>query len=82
MAKTPFADLPIYTFAPLQEGQPFLALIDKCPLIFKGATPFSVHMMADAWRKKEIAKHEKAAENAARRVEAARAARITRETAE
>lgn len=75
MARVPILDLPIHTFLPMQKGQPCLALIDGCPMLFKAKTPFAAHRAADDWRKAEIAKVEKARENAAKWVEAAKAAR-------
>ena len=83
MVKIPFTDLKIRVWMPMEAGQPYLALIDQCPLIFKGPSPFAVHKAADEWRKAEVAKIERAEENARNRADAARAAReAKREAAE
>ena len=83
MAKIPFTDLKIRVWMPMDAGRPYLALIDQCPLIFMGPSPFAVHKAADEWRRAEVAKIERAEENARNRADAARAAReAKREAAE
>lgn len=73
MARIPFADLPIHTWMPMQDGQPYLAIIAHSSLIFKGPSPLAAHRAADEWRKAE-----RAQENTQRRADAVRAAHAAR----
>ncbi len=53
------ADLPIHTFQPMQDGQPWLAKIGNVstmPMLFTGDTEKSAYIAAFKWRKEELAK--------------------------
>ena len=57
--RTPITDLPIHTFQPKQEGQPWLAFIGSVgtlPIYFRGPTEFAAFAAASKWRKDETAK--------------------------
>lgn len=82
MAKTSILDLPIYTWTPVQDGQPCIARIADLPMFFTGKTPMQAHMAADAWRKEEVGKIKAREAAKAARIEAARAARAARKNDE
>lgn len=53
------ADLPIHTFRPQQDGQPWLAKIGNVstmPMLFTGPTEMAAYGAAFKWRKEELAK--------------------------
>lgn len=53
------ADLPIHTFAPMQDGQPFIAKIgdvSTMPILFTGKSAMQAYAAADKWRRTEMAK--------------------------
>ena len=53
------ADLPIHTFKPMEEGQPWLAKIGNVstmPMLFTGETQVAAYGAAFRWRKEELAK--------------------------
>lgn len=53
------ADLRIHTFAPMQDGQPFIAKIGDVgtmPIFFTGKSAMQAYAAADKWRRTEMAK--------------------------
>lgn len=57
--RTPITDLPIHTFKPQQDGQPWLAKIGSVstmPMLFSGASEMAAYGAAFKWRKEELAK--------------------------
>ena len=60
--KTSILDLQIHTFAPMQDGQPYLAKIGRVgtmPMLFTGSSAIMAFAAADNWRRAEMAKFEK-----------------------
>ena len=54
-------DLPIHTFAPMQEGQPFIAKIGgvgSMPIFFTGKSAMQAYAAAEKWRRAEMAEVE------------------------
>lgn len=57
--RTSIADLPIHTFAPMNEGQPFIAKIGSVgtmPIFFTGKSAAQAYAAAFKWRQEELAK--------------------------
>ena len=49
-----FMQRKIYTFSPMQEGQQFVALISRTPMIFRGPTAIQANKAAKAFRREEV----------------------------
>lgn len=59
MTKRTVLDLPIRLYQPMQDGDPYLAVIGTgktIVTIVKGDTPMQAQMKAEAWRKEEYAR--------------------------
>lgn len=71
-------DRNIFVWMPMSEGQPFIAMIDGAPILFKAASAIAAKRAADEWRKEERSKYEAQMERAAKRAEQANAERAAK----
>ncbi len=70
MTRIPISDLPIITYSPSVEGEPFIAHIGRVgtmPVYFKGKSAFAAYAAAAKWRKEQIAKAEEEEDRRRRR---------------
>ena len=78
VANHPFTKRKIYTFTPMQDGQPFVALISGSPMIFRGATAMQANKEAKIFRRDEVEREwdrELAGTNRVKAMKAAREAK-------
>lgn len=60
MSKISILELPIKLFQPMEDGDPYIALIGTdtkpLPILIRGKTPLQAQMKAEEWRKTEHAR--------------------------
>lgn len=60
MPKIPLTDLPIKTYEPTDGQGMCIAMIERCPIFFRGKTPMQAAAAAEKWRQEEVAKLDRA----------------------